>query len=113
MQILKINEEYKRIHQIQATDVVSLDQVNEMLDEWLMLEPMPEVTDLHSFTQAVDKAYWALMHDRSTIVFSCEKYPLDVPAYKWNIEQAIINRDSNKTMLSAALEYVETLTANL
>ena len=81
--------------------------------EWLAANPMPQVTDLESFSQAVSKAYWSLRADEAATIFSGEEYPLHVPSYKWNIEQAIINRDSSKTMLQAALEYVENLTSSL
>lgn len=98
----------KTLNQIVETN----DTVLEMMAEWNELNPMPEVTDLECFTQAVNKAYWALKADEAATVFSGEEYPLDVPAYRWNIEQAIINRNGG-TMLQAALDYVHNLTAAL
>lgn len=89
------------------------DSVCDMMDEWLEINPMPEVTDLDSYQQAVDKAFWALKKDEAATVFNGEEYPINVSAYKWNIEQAIINRAYPKTMLEAALDYVGELTASL
>lgn len=99
----------KTLIQIKETN----ETAEEMMQEWLSINPMPEVTDLESFQQAVNKAYWALESDEAATVFSGEDYPLQVSAYKWNIEQAIFNRDASKTMLQAALDYVHSLTVAL
>jgi hypothetical protein len=99
----------KTLNQIVETN----DSVEEMMAEWLELNPMPEITDLGSFQQAVNKAFWALKSDEASTVFSGEEYPLQVSAYKWNIEQAIINRDSGETMLQAGLDYVHNLTVSI
>jgi hypothetical protein len=41
--------------------------------------------------------------------FARKEFSLNVPAYRWNVEQAIINRQSSDSMLYAALSYVENL----
>ena len=86
----------------------------ESIDAWTEANPMPVITDLESFEQAVAKSFWALRLDEAaTVIEYEEEYPLNVLAYKWNVEQAIINRHPSKTMLEAGLEYVSNLTANL
>ena len=73
------------------------------------LSAMPAVTDLNSFAQASIKGIWALQSAAAGYELETgEKFPLHVPAYAWNIDQAIINRKGG-TMLAAAVEYVESL----
>lgn len=89
------------------------EDVLEMMDAWLELNAMPEFTNLEDHAYAVAKAYWMLRKDEACTFFNGEDYPLQVSAYRWNIEQAILNRDNSKTMLQASIEYVENLTSHL
>ena len=76
------------------------------------LRAMPAVTDLNSFAQAVDKSMWAL--ESAVVRYSestGEEFKFNIPAYRWNIEQAMINRQGG-TMLEAGLNYVENLSNN-
>lgn len=93
--------------------MASNDNVIYMMDEWLRYNPMPEITDVNNFDQAVKKAYWALQKDEAFTIFFGEEYPLDVPSYKWNIEQAIFNRSPDVSMVASALDYVHRLTVSL
>lgn len=93
-------------------DFSDLD-TNELMSMWLKDNPIPEITDLDSFEQAMSKAMWALRSDEAATVFSGEDYPINVESCRNSIEQAIINRVSSKTMLQAALDYVENRTQNL
>lgn len=64
-------------------------------------------TDINNFTSIVNHAM-QLLKNREKQMLS-EKYiiNIDINTCKWAIEQAIINRSSNKNMIEAALEYVE------
>ena len=92
---------------------LTYEDAGEMMDEWNKHNPMPEFTSVDDYGFAFEKAMWMLRRDEAATYFSGEEYPLQVSAYRWNIEQAIINRDSSKTMAHAAQEYVENLTSNL
>ena len=37
------------------------------------------------------------------------EFPISIDSCKWAIEQAIINRNSNESMMSAAIRYVESV----
>lgn len=84
-----------------------------MQETWLEINPRPicdtpEKRD--DFNKIVNLAMHNLYEREAMDFFANEgKYNLHTPAYRWNIEQAIINRNDSKTMLSAALEYVENL----
>ena len=97
---------------LDLSSLSSDEHISALMDEWLEQNPMPEFTNLDDFSHAVEKAYWALKKDEAVTVLSGGEYPLYVPAYRWNIEQAIINRSSG-TMLEAALQYVTNLTSEL
>lgn len=83
------------------------DLINTMMSRWLELNPQVSFTNKDDFTNAVDQAVWRLRHDEAVTIFNGEDYHLNVDSIRWNIEQAIINRDSGKTMHQAAFEYVE------
>jgi len=76
---------------------------------WLSANPMPHGNG-DDFQFCVDKAMWSLENGEACRFFNGDELTIHVPAYRWNIEQAIINRNSG-TMLSAALSYVDGLLA--
>lgn len=98
---------------LNLSDLSNDEHISKLMEQWVELNPMPEFTDHEDFNHAVAKAYWSLRKDEAATVLSGGEYPLYTPAYRWNIEQAIINRNPEKTMLQASIEYVENLTSNL
>lgn len=78
----------------------------ELMQAWIAQNPMPEITDLQDFKQAVNKAVWAFESGVAAAYFN-NCLEIEVSGYRWAIEQAIINRDSGQTMLQAGLDWVE------
>ena len=76
---------------------------------WLSANPMPQGNS-EDFRYCVAKAMWSLENSYACRFFHGDEPNIHVPAYRWNIEQAIINRNGG-TMLAAALNYVDGLLA--
>lgn len=96
--------------------VASLESENgffydEVYDAWLKNNPMPEITDLKDFNQAVTKCLWSLKNEAvATFCHSdgVKVFELNTDTARWAIEQSIINRKEG-TMLAAGLAHVANL----
>lgn len=105
----QIRNEYLVANNLAENDL-GISDGEEMMETWGGFNPMP-TGDSDDFRFCVRKAMYDLeMTEAMDFFANLKKYNLHTPAYKWNVEQAIINRESGKSMLSAALEYVENLT---
>ena len=93
-------------------DLIDSFCADEMMDIWLEENQAVKFTNSDDFQNAVEMSMYFLKKDEACTYFNGEDYPLKVEAYRWNIEQAIINRTGG-TMHSAAIEYVENLARNL
>ena len=76
---------------------------------WLAANPMPQGSG-DDFRFCVAKAMWSLENGEACRFFNGDELTIHVPAYRWNVEQAICNRNGG-TMLQAALNYVDGLLA--
>ncbi len=92
-------------------DLRSDEHVSALLIQWLEKNPIPKFTTHKDYDHAVEKAYWALRKDEACTFFLEGVYPLHVPSYRYNIEQAILGR-ADGTMLAASMAYVEKLMTN-
>lgn len=110
--IHQLNEESKPMN---TPKIKSLDAIiaahpdadeHELMQAWIAQNPMPEITDLQDFKQAVNKSVWAFESGVAAAYFN-NCLEIEVSGYRWAIEQAIINRDSSQTMLQAGLDWVE------
>lgn len=107
MNTLEIKKNYIAENKLDGVELTSFD-ADAMMDQWLEQNPMPDATSHSKFAECVDKCMWRMRMAEARAVFLGLEFPLNVPAYRWNIEQAIINRNGG-TMLSAGLDYVENL----
>ena len=112
----QIRAEYLKENNMVVEDLGISD--GELMQEtWLEnnLRPICDTTEKQNdFNAIVNLAMHNLYEAEAMDFFANQgKYNLHTPFYKWNVEQAIINRDYSKTMLTAALEYVENLTEEI
>ncbi|MDP8042543.1 hypothetical protein QJU11_10100 [Pasteurella atlantica] len=68
-----------------------------------------ELLKNESFENVVKHSMNALYKLEAQILEDGGVVNFHIPSCKWNIEQAIINRDSSHNMRSSAFEYVENL----
>jgi hypothetical protein len=78
------------------------------VESWIEANPVPAFVK-GSFKNAVDRAQWEIKKEAEIYA----EFPLNVAAYRWNIEQAVINRSEGKSMVAAAYDYVDQLLQNL
>jgi len=101
----EILKQYITNNDFEGVELTSFD-VDVMLDQWLGLNPMPVITDVNNFSDAVNKAMWNFYMADARAVFFGKAFPISIENIRWNVEQAIINR-ANGSPLSAALEFAE------
>ena len=79
---------------------------------WLAANPSP-VFVADSVDYAVEAAMHQIKHEEAVYIIKGEDFPLNVEAYRWNIQQAIADRSEGKSMVAAAHDYVESLLQNI
>lgn len=117
---MKITKEQIRQNYLEKNEMsveeLGISDGEVMQETWLEINPRPVCDTAEKrddFNSIVNLAMHNLQESEAMDFFANQKkYNLYTPAYRWNIEQAIINRDSSKSMLTAALEYVENLIEN-
>ena len=82
------------------------------VESWIEANPAPEFVK-DCFYNAVDRAHWMIRKEAVIYAENGEYFPLSVEAYRWNIEQAIVNRSEGKSMVAAAYDYVDSLLQNI
>lgn len=100
------NEEIENKDHHTTLETVHL-YADELMDIWISENPAPKI-DIDNFHSCVDRAMWGLENHEAMRFFNDDEMKIHVPAYRWNIEQAIINRNGG-SMMSSAIEYVEGL----
>jgi len=108
----QIRSEYLKENNI-LVEELGISDGEIMQEMWLENNPRPicnTAEKQNDFNAIVNLAMHNLYETESMDFFANQKkYNLKTESYKWNVEQAILNRTSSKTMLFAALEYVENL----
>ena len=62
-----------------------------------------------SFADCVTRAMLLIRNREAQMIEEGYEWPINTESCKWAVEQAIINRDSNESMMCAANRYVETV----
>jgi hypothetical protein len=65
--------------------------------------------DSSDFSSCVQRAILLIKNRESQMIEEGYEWPINTESCRWAIEQAIINRSSSKTMMDAAIDYVESI----
>lgn len=65
--------------------------------------------DKENFNHCVHRALLLIKNREAQMIENGYEFPISIDSCKWAIEQAIINRNSNESMMSAAIRYVESV----
>lgn len=79
---------------------------------WTKENPAP-VFVKDSYGYAVEAAMYAIRREEAIYIVNGDEFPLSVEFYRWNVQQAIINRKDGVTMLAAAYAYTDQLLQNI
>lgn len=63
------------------------------------------------FSSCVNRAMLLIKNREAQMKEEGHEWPIDTSSCRWAIEQAIINRKSDETMMTAAIKYVESVEA--
>lgn len=98
-----------------AQDVTAADfdadyhgDTDAILAIWSKANPAP-VFVKDSYDYAVEAAMHAIRREEAIYIVNGEDFPLSVDSYRWNVQQAIMNRKEGATMLAAAYAYTDQL----
>lgn len=78
------------------------DQNNELIE-------FDRKFDKDNFNHCVRRAMLLIKNGEAQMIEDGYEFPISVDSCKLAIEQAIINRDTNESMMSAAIRYVESV----
>jgi hypothetical protein len=70
------------------------------------------VLDMNCFHSIVNQSMYNFNANFAQDYFNGKEWEIYTEAYKWNIEQSIINRDAGLTMTAAAFDYVNDIIDN-
>lgn len=65
--------------------------------------------DSNDFHSCVNRAMLLIKNREAQMIEEGYEFPISVDSCRWAIEQAIINRNSGDSMMSAAIKYVESV----
>ncbi len=65
--------------------------------------------DSYNSKSCVTRAMLLIKNRQAQMIENGYEWPIDTESCKWSVEQAIINRSENKSMMQAAIEYVESI----
>ena len=65
--------------------------------------------DKENFNHCVNRALLLIKNREAQMTEDGYEFPISIDSCKWSIEQAIINRNHNESMMSSAIKYVESV----
>ncbi|MDC8446089.1 MAG: hypothetical protein LV471_09225 [Nitrosomonas sp.] len=65
--------------------------------------------DQNNFQHCVNRAISLIKNREAQMIEEGHEWPINTESCRWALEQAIINRSSNESMMEAAIKYVESV----
>lgn len=78
------------------------DQNNELVE-------FDKTFDATNFQSCVQRAMLCIKNREAQMLEEGHEWPINTESCRWAVEQAITNRSSDKNMMQAAIEYVESV----
>ena len=103
-----ILKEYIAKNDIDVSDISEADAY-EMLEMWVDRYPQPRIATGHEHDASIQRGMWAIHQDEAMCIFIGQEFGTIADTHKWNIKEAILNRQSGESPLGAATAYAESV----